>query len=133
MLLHLLLLSKPEDGGDGKCRWKPWASGDVAAASCEIPSRLAEKLMLDIWPSCFQTGFGFSLLFFVVLFYSKNQRADYCSLSGERKERGHPCADLLGGYLRWFLMIIEVCQKFESLLQCHNQRLKFSRILLCCI
>lgn len=95
VLSHLLLLSKPEDGDDGKSRWKPWPSGDVAVAICEIPSSLAEKLMLDVWPSCFQTGFVFPCWFFVVLFCSTNKRADYCSPSGERKGRGDPCVDLL--------------------------------------
>ena len=95
VLLHLLLLSKPEDGDDGKSRWKRWPSGAVAAASCESPSGLAKKLMLDVWPSCFQTDFVLPCCFFVVLFYSRNKRADYCSPLGERKRKGHPCADLL--------------------------------------
>lgn len=44
----------------------------------------------------FQTGFVFPCWFFsVVLFYSRNKRADYCSPSGERKGRGDPCADFL--------------------------------------
>lgn len=33
--------------------------GDVAAASCEIPSSLDEKLLLGVWLPCFQTGFFF--------------------------------------------------------------------------
>jgi len=64
VLLHLLLLSKPEDGGDGKSRWKLWPSRDVAATSCEILSSLAKKLMLNVWPPCFQRGFVFPCSFF---------------------------------------------------------------------
>lgn len=125
MLLHLLLLSKPEDG-DGKSRWKPQLSGTVAIASCEIPSSQTEKLMLDVWPSHFQTGFDSPCPLFVVLFYSKNERADYCFRSGKRKRRPlHGCS--LEVISDGFQMIIEGegCQKVESLLQCHTRSLSF--------
>lgn len=67
MLLHLLLLSKPEDE-DGKSRWKSQLSGEAAATSCESPSGLNEELVLVCLTFLWSNGLCFALLGIVVLF-----------------------------------------------------------------
>lgn len=96
VLLHLLLLSKPGGGGDGKSRRKPWPfAGRCGSSQLWDSLKLGWEALAGYLAALFSNRLFLPCCSFVVLFYKRNQRADYTSLLGERKGRRDRCPDLL--------------------------------------
>lgn len=92
------------------------SQGDVAAASCEIPSSLDEKLQLDIWLPCFQTGFFFLAVPLQSCFI-KEIKEQITLLCWEKGREEETIAQIFfRGYLRCFSDDGRrgVCQEVES-------------------
>lgn len=95
VLLRLLLLSEPEEGGDGKSRGKPWPSAGRCGSSQLWDSlKFGWEALAGCLAALFSNRLFFPCCSFVVLFYKRNQRADYSSPLGERKGRPSPRSSL---------------------------------------